>query len=210
MITSYSQLLLKGYRDELDGEAATCVQFITEGSKRMRALLADLLAYTQVGGDGQEVTGAVDLNHVFQTALKNLQTAIDESGAVIECDTLPEIAGYEPHFVQLFQNLISNSVKYRSECAPRIQVSAKRQEGRWCIAIQDNGIGIAPEYRQRIFGVFKRLHGNSIPGTGIGLAICKRVVDRYGGQIWVESEVNRGATFYFTVPAATRGLTHGR
>jgi len=210
MITSYSQLLLKGYRGELDGEAATCVQFITEGSKRMRALLADLLAYTQVSGDGREASDAVDLNRVFQTALKNLQTAIDETGAVIESDNLPEIAGYEPHFVQLFQNLIGNSLKYRSERPPHIQVSANRQGGLWLIAIQDNGIGIAPEYHHRIFGVFKRLHGSTIPGTGIGLAICKRVVDRYGGQIWVESEIDQGATFYFTVPATGRGLAHGR
>ena len=205
MITSYSQLLLKGYRGQLDGEAATCVEFITEGNKRMRGLLSDLLAYIQVAGDGQEAIGPVDLNHVFQTAVKNCRAAIEESSAVITCDNLPTIPGYEPHFVQLFQNLVSNGLKYRSERPPRIHASAKRQDGLWRIAIQDNGIGIAPEYHKQIFGVFKRLHGSTIPGTGIGLAICKRVVERYGGEIWIESQVNRGATFYFTVPAATKG-----
>jgi PAS domain S-box-containing protein len=210
MITSYSQLLLKGYRGQIEGEAAICIEFIIEGNKRMRALLADLLAYTQVAGDKQEAIGPVDLNQVLQAALKNCQTAIDEAGAVIASDNLPTIPGYEPHFVQLFQNLISNGLKYRSQRAPRIQVSANRQEGVWHIAVQDNGIGIAPEYHKQIFGVFKRLHGHTIPGTGIGLAICKRVVDRYGGQIWVESQVDRGSTFHFTVPATAEGTaTHG-
>ena len=205
MITSYSQLLLKGYHGRLDGEAAICVEFITEGNKRMRGLLSDLLAYIQVAGDGQEAIGPVDLNHAFQTALKNCQTAIEESSAVITSDNLPAIPGYEPHFVQLLQNLISNGLKYRSERPPRIHVSAKPQDGLWRLAVQDNGIGIAPEYHKQIFGVFKRLHDKTIPGTGIGLAICKRVVERYGGQIWVESQVNQGATFYFTVPAAEKG-----
>ena len=181
MITSYSQLLLKGYRGQLDGEAATCIEFITEGNKRMRDLLASLLAYIQVAGDGQGATDPVDLNHVFLTALKNCQAAIEESNALINSENLPTIPGYEPHFVQLFQNLIGNGLKYRSERPPRIHVSAERQDGLWRIAIQDNGIGIAPEYHKQIFGVFKRLHGKAVPGTGIGLAICKRVVERYGG-----------------------------
>jgi PAS domain S-box-containing protein len=205
MITSYSQLLLKGYRGQLDGEASTCIEFITEGNKRMRALLADLLAYTQAAGDVQQAIRPVDLNRVFQTALRNCQTAMDEARAVITSDNLPAIPGYEPHFVQLFQNLISNGLKYRGERPPRIHVSAKLQDGLWRIAIQDNGIGIAPEYHKQIFGVFKRLHGRTIPGTGIGLAICQRVVERYGGQIWVESQVNEGATFYLTLPTAAKG-----
>ena len=107
--------------------------------------------------------------------------------------------------MQLFQNLIGNGLKYRSERPPRIHVSAERQDGLWRIAIQDNGIGIAPEYHKQIFGVFKRLHGKAVPGTGIGLAICKRVVERYGGQIWVESQVDQGSAFYFTVPAEEKG-----
>jgi PAS domain S-box-containing protein len=205
MITSYSELLLKGYRGQFDGEAAICIEFITEGSKRMRGLLADLLAYIQVAGDGQEPAKPVDLNHVFQTALRNCWAAIEESSAAVTSDNLPTAPGYEPHFVQLFQNLISNGLKYRGEGPPRIHVSAERQDGLWRIAVKDNGIGIAPKYHKQIFGVFKRLHGRAIPGTGIGLAICKRVVDRYGGEIWVESQVGQGATFYFTVPAAVKG-----
>jgi len=202
MITSYSQLLLKGYRGQLDGEAATCVAFITEGTGRMRELLADLLAYTQVSRDGHGIIAPVDLNEIFETALQNCKAAIDETKATVTSSRLPIVQGYEPHFVQLFQNLISNAVKYRSGQPPRIQVSVAIENGVWRIAVKDNGIGIAPEYHKQIFGVFKRLHGKAIPGTGIGLAICQRVVERYGGQIWVESQVNQGATFYFTLPAA--------
>ena len=113
--------------------------------------------------------------------------------------------GQEPHFIQLLQNLISNGLKYRGRRPSRIHVSAQSKNGQWRIAVEDNGIGIAPEYQKQIFGVFKRLHGKTIPGTGIGLAICQRVVHRYGGTIWVESQVDRGSTFYFTLPAAKKG-----
>jgi PAS domain S-box-containing protein len=201
MITSYSQLLLKGYRGQFDGEAATCIEFITDGTKRMRELLADLLAYTALTADSQEPFAAVGLDGVFQAAVANCRAAVQESDATVTSDPLPAVLGHKPHFVQLFQNLISNSIKYRAECPPRIHVSAERQNGMWRIAVNDNGIGIAPEYHKQIFGVFKRLHGRTISGTGIGLAICQRVVDRYGGQIWVESEDGAGATFYVTLPA---------
>ncbi len=210
MVTNYSQLLLKGFHGQLDGEAATCIEFITEGNKRMRALLADLLAYTQVARDDQEVTEPVNLNRVLETALRNCQAAIEESGARINSDNLPSVPGYESHLVQLFQNLISNSLKYRSERPPRIDVTVEKQGSFWRIAIKDNGMGIAPEYHEQIFGVFKRLHGSAIPGTGIGLAICKRVIDRYGGQLWVQSDVDLGATFYFTLPAMPGGAPDGR
>ncbi len=203
-------MLLKGFHGQLDGEAATCIEFITEGNKRMRALLADLLAYTQVARDDQEVTEPVDLNRVLETALRNCQAAIEESGARINSDNLPSVPGYESHLVQLFQNLISNSLKYRSERPPRIDVTVEKQGSFWRIAIKDNGMGIAPEYHEQIFGVFKRLHGSAIPGTGIGLAICKRVIDRYGGQLWVQSDVDLGATFYFTLPAMPGGAPDGR
>jgi PAS domain S-box-containing protein len=202
MITSYSQLLVKGYRGQLDGEAPVCVQFITEGTKRMRELLADLLAYTRLTGDDPEAAESIDLNLVFQKTLENCKAAIEENKASVTSDHLPAVPGYEPHFVQLFQNLIGNALKYCGEQTPRIHVSAVNENGLWRLSVADNGIGIAPEYHQSIFGVFKRLHGRSIPGTGIGLAICQRVVERYDGRIWVESEVNRGATFYFTLPAA--------
>jgi PAS domain S-box-containing protein len=210
MVTSYSQLLLKGYRGQLDGEAETCIRFITDGTKRMRELLADLLAYTQVTGVSHEAEDVqemmtIDLNRVFQTTLENCKTTIGEASATITSDPLPAVKGHEPHFVQLFQNLITNGMKYRSDLQPRIHVSAERQNGLWRIAVKDNGMGIAPEYHKQIFGVFKRLHGKSIPGTGIGLAICQRVIERYHGQIWVESHPGDGATFYFTLPAEAHG-----
>lgn len=208
MITSYSQLLLRGYGGHLDGEAETCVKYITDGTKRMRNLLADLLAYTEVAGQSQHRDVAqdiVDLNSVFQTVVDNCKTAIAESDAIVTSAPLPRITGHEPHFVQLFQNLISNALKYRGDNPPRIHVSAEPHNGQWRIAVRDNGIGIAPQFHQQIFGVFKRLHGKSIPGTGIGLAICQRVVERYEGQIWVESQPGNGATFYFTLPGDIRG-----
>jgi PAS domain S-box-containing protein len=200
MITSYSQLLVKGYANQLDGEASMCVKFLTEGTKRMRELLTDLLAYTHVNSDSAAAE-SVDLNLVFQKELENLKTAIEDTGAVVTCDKLPTIRGYEAHFRQLFQNLIGNALKYRGQRPPRIHVGASRTEDAWRLSVSDNGIGIAPEYHQSIFGVFKRLHGREIAGTGIGLAICQRVVERQGGRIWVESEIDRGSTFYFTLPA---------
>jgi PAS domain S-box-containing protein len=199
MITSFSQLLLKGYKGEVDEETAVCMNFITEGTKRMSDLLSDLLAYTQMNAEHEDSEQPVDLNRVFKKTLENCRAAIDESAAAITSDPLPTVYGHEPHFLQLLQNLLSNAIKYRSDKPPRIHVSASRTEGLWRLAVSDNGIGIAPEYHKKIFGVFKRLHGKMIPGTGIGLAICQRVAERYRGLIWVESEVNRGSTFFFTL-----------
>src|SRR5580704_10473324 len=185
MITSYSQLLVKAYRGQLEGEASVWLRFITDGTKRMRELLADLLAYTQVTGDGQAIE-SIDLNRVFEKTLENCKLAIEENQASVTSDHLPVVLGNEPHFVQLFQNLIGNALKYRGDRIPRIHVSAVNQDGVWRFALADNGIGIAPAYHEIIFGIFKRLHGRTISGTGIGLAICQRVVERYGGRIWVE------------------------
>jgi PAS domain S-box-containing protein len=200
MITTYSQLLLKGYRGQLEGEAGLCVQNIADGTRRMRDLLADLLAYTQLTTEGQMSSEIADLNSVWETTLHNLKAAIEENGAVVTCDPLPVVPGREAHFIQLFQNLVGNSIKYRSDSPPRVHVAAEQQDGVWRFAVSDNGIGIDPLYQKQIFGIFKRLHGKQIPGTGIGLAICQRVVERGGGRIWVESEPDRGATFYFTLP----------
>ena len=203
MISAYSQLLVKSYRGQLDAEAANWVGFITDGTERMRDLLADLLAYTQLGnGEEAEALTAINLNQVFSKAVENCKASIVETKAVVTSDDLPTVYGREAHFIQLFQNLISNALKYRSELPPRVHLSTQKQDGLWRIAVADNGIGIAPEYHERVFGVFKRLHGKTIAGTGMGLAICQRVVQRYGGRIWVESKVDEGATFYFTVPAA--------
>jgi PAS domain S-box-containing protein len=199
MITSYSQLLVNGFSDRLPEEAELCVSFITQGTSRMRTLLVDLLAYTQVGAEG-DATEAVSLEAVCHKAIENLRPAIEETHAAIKVERLPTVRCQDAHFLQVFQNLIGNAIKYRGDDAPRIHVSATKQDGEWRVAVADNGIGIDPQYHKRVFGVFKRLHGRSIPGTGIGLAICQRVIERYGGRIWVESEADHGATFYFTIP----------
>jgi signal transduction histidine kinase len=202
MITSYSQLLIEGARGELDGEAQLCVDFIDRGAKQMRNLLANLLTYTEAGAASWEANEFIDLNATFQNVKENLRLAIAESGAVITSDNLPRVLGHAGRFVQLFQSLIGNAIKYHGAAPPRIHVSAELGDAEWRFAVADNGMGIAPEYYLTIFGVFKRLHGSAIPGTGIGLAICQRVVERYGGRIWVESTVGQGTTFYFTLPAS--------
>jgi light-regulated signal transduction histidine kinase (bacteriophytochrome) len=199
MITSYAQLLVEGNGGRLDGEAAICVDFIIKGAKHMRDLLADLLSYTEAGADSREVE-CIDLNTTFEKAKQHLQQAIDESGAIVTSGDLPSVDGQDARFVQLFQNLIGNGIKYRGKLPPRVHVSADQRNGEWCLGVADNGIGIESDYYQMIFGVFKRLHGRAIPGTGIGLAICQRVVERCGGRIWVESQVGHGTTFYFTLP----------
>ncbi len=200
MISSYSELLIRRYGNQFDANGSQYLGYVMEGAKRMRELLDDLLSYTQAGASGMEGAEFVDLNAVCDMATKNLQAAIAESGAVVNRGELPEIYGHAAHFLQLLQNLIGNAIKYRSERSPRIDISAEKLEGEWRFAVTDNGMGIDPEYHRKIFGMFKRLHGKTIPGTGIGLAICQRVVERYGGRIWVESEAGRGATFFFTLP----------
>lgn len=200
MITTYAQLLIRAYPAELDSEAGVFVANIVEGTRRMRSLLSDLLTYSEIGAGLDEPPQMLDLNRVIETVNQNLKAAIDESGAIVESESLPSIAAHENQIVPLFQNLIGNAIKYRSSEPPRIRIFVREVEGRREFAVADNGMGIAPEYHEKIFGVFKRLHGKKIPGTGIGLAICQRVVERYGGRIWVQSEAGQGATFYFTLP----------
>ncbi|HUS07691.1 MAG TPA: ATP-binding protein [Bryobacteraceae bacterium] len=204
MITSYSQLLLKGYRGQLEGEPQVCVDFITKGALHMRELLTDLLSYAEAGLDRGEAAGHVDLNEVLEKVQQNLESTIQESSAVVTAQHLPDVVGQQAHLVQLFQNLIGNAIKYRGEKSPHIHISAGQHNGAWRFAVADNGIGISPEHHKKVFGVFKRLHGPKIPGTGMGLAICQRVVERYGGTIWVESQLDQGSTFYFTLPATGR------
>ena len=202
MITNYSQLLIEGHRGRLDSEAELCVDFITKGAKQMLDLLANLLTYTEAGADSWEPNEFIDLNAIFEKVKQKLKLAIEESGAVVSSGNLPTVLGHDARFVQLFQNLISNAIKYRGKQSPRIHVSAEYRHAEWRFAVTDNSIGINPEDFLTIFGVFKRLHGSAIPGTGIGLAICRRVVERYGGRIWVESTLGQGTTFYFTLPGS--------
>lgn len=200
MITSYSQLLARRYRGQLDEDASVYIDQIGGGTRRMGQLLDDLLSYSRVGTEEEEREESIDLNLVLEDVIQNIEIAIEESGAVIAREDLPAVRGHAPHFVQLFQNLIGNAIKYQGDLPPRIQISAGEIDGAWRFRVADNGMGIAPEYHRQIFGIFKRLHGHEIQGTGIGLAICQRVVERYGGRIWVESELERGTTFYFTLP----------
>lgn len=200
MIAVYTQLLIKRYPNDVDSQVMTFVDNIVGGTKRMRELLEDLLAYTEIGTAPEQPFEAVDLNLVLEKVIQNLKISIDESGATVTACRLPVISAYKQHFVALFQNLISNAIKYRSEQPPRIDISVEDADGRMRFAVADNGVGIDPEYHSKIFVAFKRLHGKSIPGTGIGLAICQRVVERYGGRISVQSETGKGATFFFTLP----------
>jgi signal transduction histidine kinase len=204
MIISFSDLLRKGYQGHLTGDGLVYLDIITNGARQLQQLLADLLSYAQAGKEAGESTELIDLNPVLQQVMNNLQTAIAESGAAVTCKPLPAVHGHAAHFVQVFQNLIGNAIKYRGERPLSIHIFAETLNDEWRFAVVDNGMGIDPKYHQKVFGVFKRLHGRAIPGTGIGLAICHRVVDRYGGRIWVESQTDQGSTFYFTLPVGPR------
>lgn len=202
MIGSYAQLLQRS-GGTLDGQAAMFVATIAKSARRMSQLVADLLTYAEIGASGQEPLERVDLNLVVDKVLQNLKMAVDENCASVSKGKLPILAaGHECHFVQLFQNLIGNALKYRRELAPRIGISAQEVDGTLEFAVADNGLGVGSEHHGRIFEAFQRLHDNQSPGTGMGLAICQRIVERYGGRIWVESEIGRGSTFRFVLPNA--------
>ncbi len=202
LVRTYSQLLLRKWGEKLDPEADEMIHECVDGTARMDALLNDLLAYLRAASDSEEIAEPIPLEAALQAALENLQTAIQETSASVTHSGLPAIRMAPVHARQIFQNLISNALKYRGSDPPVVRVNA-RQEGRsWTISVQDNGIGIEPEYRTLVFGLFKRLHSRTAySGTGIGLAICKRLVERYGGRIWVESELGKGSTFSFSIPA---------
>lgn len=201
MIAVYSQLLIQSYPREHMANGKLYVDNIVEGTKRMKELLADLLSYTEIGCREDLSEEPVDLNTILQRVKQNLKASIDTTRALVETSTLPCVRGREAHFIPLFQNLLSNAIKYRGKAAPHIRVSVNRTEEGSTFAVSDNGIGIDPQFHEKIFVPFKRLHGQAIPGTGIGLAICQRVTERYGGRIWVESVEGRGAKFFFTIPA---------
>ena len=205
-VAVYSEIIAERYEAQLDAEGQLFLGFLKEGGRRLAMLVNDLLAYTRAG-TGELTESRVDSEAVLQHSLASLAEAIRESGAQITHDPLPPVYMGETHLQQVLQNLISNAVKYRDQQAPRIHVTAVNQGVAWCFAVRDNGIGIDPQYKEKIFGVFKRLqHDRKYSGTGIGLAICQRVVQRYGGRIWVESEPGKGATFYFTIPRRAEAL----
>jgi light-regulated signal transduction histidine kinase (bacteriophytochrome) len=208
MIVNFNELLRREYAGKLSEQADKFISYSVEGSLRIQALLKALLAYWEVTEREQNSFSSIDCGAVLAKALLNLEAAISQSGATITSDPLPTVVAEEVMLMQLFQNLVSNAIKYRGEEDPKIHVSAEKNGGGWLFAVRDNGIGIEPQDTERIFGMFKRLHGSEIPGTGIGLALCRKVVERQGGRIWVESELGHGATFKFTIPGShkARGL----
>lgn len=201
MVTIYSQMLKRKYIGRLDAQADEYINYCVDGAARMETLVRDLLEYSRVTSPLEESRSCVNLNTVMEQILANLRLAIAESGSTVTCDDLPEVAAEGALMQQLFQNLISNAIKYRGDSPPVIKVSAARRKQEWLFSVSDNGIGIPEQYRQVIFRLFKRLHtSNQYPGTGLGLAICQRIVERYGGKIWVESNNGQGSTFFFTLP----------
>ena len=206
MVASYTQLLQERYRGEFDEKADKFLHYASDGAKRMQNLVNDLLAFSRVGTHGKEFKN-VDCNLVADQAIANLQVAVEKTGADITHDSLPVVVGDEGQLIQLMQNLIVNALKFRNEDAPRVHISARKYEGggNWIFSVKDNGIGIEEKYKEKIFVIFQRLHSRSAyPGTGIGLAICKRIVQRHSGRIWFDSKEGRGTTFYFAIPFDNR------
>ncbi len=198
-ISSFTQLLGKRYAAQLDDKAREFIGFAVDGSKRMQTLIDDLLAFSRVGTQGKPLV-PIKCDAALDRVLKSLRTIIETSGAVITRGELPVVLADENQLCQLLQNLITNAIKFRGQSAPRINVSAERLGAQWKISVQDNGIGIASEHNERIFIIFQRLHTKTqYPGTGIGLAICKKIVERQGGRIWVEPSPEGGSTFHFTI-----------
>jgi PAS domain S-box-containing protein len=200
MIASYTQLLARRYRGKLDTDAEEFIGYAVEGVTRMQALINDLLTYSRVGTRGAEYS-LVDAGAVLDRVLVSLGPTIEENDATVTHDELPTLCADAGQLGQLFQNLAANAVKFRGSEPPRVHVAARRGEGEWVFSVSDNGIGIAPEFRERIFVIFQRLHNRSeYAGTGIGLSICKKIVERHGGRIWLDSEPGQGTTFHFTFP----------
>ncbi|MEM9161854.1 MAG: ATP-binding protein [Cyanobacteria bacterium P01_F01_bin.4] len=200
MVTSFTQLLAQRYADQLDDEANTIINFAVDGATRMQSLIDDLLTFSRVGTQGNpfELT---DCGEALDLALSNLQMQIQETQASINTPDLPVVMADPAQLVQLFQNLISNALKYRSEKPPVVEIGVDAQESQWRFWVRDNGIGMEPKYTERIFLIFQRLHTRQhYSGTGIGLAICKKIVERHGGRIWAESGLGQGSTFHFTIP----------
>ena len=227
MVSSYMQLLERRYKGKLDADADDFIEFAVDGAKRMQALINDLLTFSRVGTRGEPFK-MTDCEDVLEQVLANLEVAISESGAVVTHDLLPTVAADASQLTQLFQNLIGNAIKFRGDESPRVHISTTKGTGirdqrseirdresestnyelqttnyeAWAFSVADNGIGIDPEFFDRIFVIFQRLHGrDEYSGTGIGLAVCKKIVERHGGRMWVESEPGKGSTFYFTIPA---------
>lgn len=207
MIASYLQLIERRYKGQLDKDADEFIAFAVEGANRLQEMIIGLLAYSRVETKGNPFE-KVDFSEILAKTILNLKIAIEESGAIIMNDELPAIEVDGSQFIQVFQNLLANSIKFKSSEPPLIHVSAKqiseiagsKNPDTWLFSVKDNGIGIDPQYQDRLFTIFQRLHRSEYPGVGIGLSVCKRIVERHGGHIWFESEVGNGTTFFFTIP----------
>jgi light-regulated signal transduction histidine kinase (bacteriophytochrome) len=199
-VTAFCELLRDEYRDRLDGTALAYIDHAVNGALRMKALVSDLLEFSRVETQGKPLVPTSTEDALAQ-AIENLELPIEEAGATVECDRLPTIAADRAQLIRLFQNLIGNAIKYRSDAPPRVHVWAEPQDDEWIFHVEDNGIGIDPRHHDRIFVVFQRLHSReAYAGTGIGLAVCKRIVERFGGRIWVHSTPGRGSEFCFALP----------
>jgi PAS domain S-box-containing protein len=200
MVSSYTQFLAERYEGQLDEKAKKYITYAVDGAIRMQRIISDLLTYSRAGTRGK-LFEAADSHALLGEAIQNLAAAIGESRAVISTDNLPVVQADPGQVVQLFQNLLSNAIKFKGDDSPRVHVSARDMENKWVFTVSDNGIGIDRKYADRIFVLFQRLHTRvEYPGTGIGLAVCKRIVERHGGKIWFESELGKGSTFFFTLP----------
>ena len=201
MITSFTQLLAKRYQGKLDADADEFIAYIVDGATRMHRLIYDLLAYARLGSRAAEFV-PTDCEVVFAEAVSNLGSAMKENEATVTHDLLPTMMADRDQLSRLFLNLLSNAIKFHAADPPVVHVSARRNGNEWLFSVRDNGTGIDPEHFERIFLIFQRLHPKSEhSGTGVGLAICKKIVERHGGKIWVESQPGKGSTFYFTLPA---------
>ncbi len=200
MVASYVKLLERRYKGKLDSDADDFIYFAVDGATRMHRLINDLLTYSRVGTHGKSFED-IDSAEAMQQALNNLQTTIQESDAEVVYDSLPKVYADSSQLVQLFQNLISNAIKFCDKQSPKVHISSKQEDNQWVFSVQDNGIGIDLKYSDRIFVIFQRLHEKTeYSGTGIGLAICKKIVERHKGSIWIDSELGEGTTFNFTIP----------
>jgi PAS domain S-box-containing protein len=210
VVASYTQLLARRYKGKLDTDADEFIAFAVDGVNRMKQLIEDLLAYSRVTRKGLAFE-PVDAGACYERVLANLEKAVQESGARVTSDVLPTAIASAAQLDQVFQNLIANAIKYRGSLPPEIHVSAKRDEAFWVFAVQDNGLGIEPKYFDRIFQMFQRLHTRAeYAGTGIGLALCRKIVEHHGGKIWIQSQPGVGSTFFFSLPAIIDGEVQSR
>jgi len=199
-IASFCQALERRYHGQLDERADQYIEFAVDGAKRMQILINDLLAFSRVGRSGRALE-QVDLNQALGEARASLSRSLDDAGASVLADPLPSVRGERALLVSLFQNLIGNAVKFRGAAAPVVRISAQREPGQWQLSCSDNGIGVDPEYAERIFVIFQRLHTKeTYPGTGIGLAMCRKIVEYHGGHMWLDRSHATGTRFLFTLP----------